>query len=88
MSIELTEKQKEDLKYLRNLDRIIIPKEFTYWCHNTMYKPKEDCLTESDKRCWNDIPTDSFILKKEMSFVTRVQRVDSALDYDNLPSVG
>ena len=88
MASELTEKQKEDLKYLRSLDRIIIPKEFTYWCHNTMYKPLEDCVNESDKRCWNEIPTSEFTLKKEMSFVTRMQRVQTALDYDNLPSTG
>lgn len=84
---KLTQKQVEDLKYLRNLDRIIIPSEFTYWCHNTMYKPKEDCVSYSDKRCWNEIPTHSFVLKSDMSFLTRVQRVNSALDYGNLPSV-
>ena len=79
----LTEKQKQNLMFLRSLDRIIIPKEFTYWCHNTMYKPIEDCVTASDRRCWNEIPTQSFILTKDMSFVSRTQRVNSALDYGN-----
>lgn len=84
---ELTEKEKEDLKFLRGLDRIIIPKEFTYWCHSTMYKPLEDCHTQSDKRCWNQIPTSNFTIKKEMSFVGRVQRVNDALDYGSLPTI-
>ena len=60
----LSEKQLEDLKYLRSLDRIIIPSEFTYWCHSTMYKPASDCVTLSDKRCWNEIPTDNFTIKR------------------------
>ena len=84
---ELTEKEKDDLKFLRGLDRIIIPKEFTYWCHSTMYKPLEDCKTFSDKRCWNEIPTNSFTIKREMSFVDRIGRINSALDYGNLPAV-
>ena len=83
---ELSEKQLEDLKYLRSLDRIIIPKEFTYWCHSTMYKPASDCVTTSDKRCWNEIPTDNFTMRREMSFVTRTQRVNTALDYGNKPA--
>lgn len=82
----LSEKQLEDLKYLRSLDRIIIPSEFTYWCHSTMYKPASDCVTLSDKRCWNEIPTDNFTIKREMSFVSRTQRLDSALDYGGRPS--
>ncbi len=84
---KLTQKEVEDLNFLRGLDRIIIPKEFTYWCHSTMYKPIEDCSTQSDKRCWNEIPTNNFTLKKEMSFVGRIQRVNSALDYGNLPTI-
>ena len=83
----LTSKQQEDLLYLRKLDRIIIPKEFTYWCHSTMYKPLEDCKDTSDKRCWNEIPTNKITLKKEMSFVSRTQRINSALDYGNKPSI-
>jgi hypothetical protein len=84
---QLTDKQKQDLDYIRNLDKIVIPKEYTYWCHSTMYKPINDCLTTADKRCWNDIPTDKFITKKEMSFVTRTQRINSSLDYGNQPAL-
>lgn len=84
---ELSEKQIEDLKYLRNLDRIIIPSQFTYWCHSTMYKPKADCKTTSDKRCWNEIPTEKFTIKGEMSFVDRIQRINSALDFGTQPTI-
>lgn len=84
---ELTDKQKEDLKYLRSLENIVIPSEYTYWCHNTMYKPTCDCSSIRDKRCWNEIPTDKFVIKREMSFVTRMQRVKQALDYGNSPSL-
>lgn len=85
--LELSQKQKDDLAYLRNLDNIVIPKEYTYWCHSTMYKPKEDCVSVSDNRCWNELPTDNFVIKKEMSFVGRTQRVNQALDYGNDPSL-
>ena len=84
---DLTREQEEDLKFLRSLKKIIIPKEFTYWCHSTMYKPVEDCVSRSDDRCWNEIPTNMFTTKKEMSFVTRMQRVKSALDHGNKPAV-
>ena len=84
---DLTSKQQEDLEYLRTLENIVIPSEYTHWCHSTMYKPKEDYTSYSDSRCWNGIPTDRFIIRNEMSFVTRVQRINTGLDYGNQPSL-
>lgn len=63
--LELTDEQKENLTYLRKMAHIVIPSEYTYWCHNTMYKPAQDCVSASDKRCWNEIPVDSFVIKKK-----------------------
>lgn len=84
---ELTDEQKEDLMYLRKMENIVIPREYTYWCHNTMYKPTQDCVTASDKRCWNEIPVNNFAVKREMSFTTRTQRINTALDYGNDPAL-
>ena len=53
------------LEYLRKLDRIIIPEEFTYFVHNTQFGKNE----KKTDRMWEKIPTDSFTINKEMSFV-------------------
>lgn len=68
------------LEYLRKLDKIVIPNEFTYFVHNTLFGRKEK---EFDKM-WEEIPTDSFTVKREMSFVDRDARVMEALDYGGL----
>ena len=65
------------LKYLRKLDSVVIPKEFTYWVHNTLYG-------KENSRMWDEIPTDSFTVKREMSFVDRDSRVMEAMDYGGL----
>ncbi len=85
--MSLTTEQIADLEYLRSLDQIIIPAEFTYWCHNTMYKPLEDQQGSLEqRRCWSSIPTSQFTVKGEMSFLGRVQRINHALDYNDKPA--
>lgn len=65
------------LNYLRKLDKIVIPREFTYWVHNTLYG-------KDDKRMWDTLPTDSFVVNREMSFVDRDSRAMEAIDYGGL----
>ena len=82
----LTEKQERNLQILRDMPEIFIPSDFTYWCHNTMYKPEKDWAGPSDRRNWTEIPTDEITIKGEMSFVTKVQRIQSAVDFGSKPS--
>lgn len=86
----LTNEQKEQLRFLRNLDKIIIPRNWTYWNHDTTYKPAEDKDPKklSDNRCWDNIPTDSFIINREMSFASKIQRINQGLDYHGDPKIG
>lgn len=65
------------LEYLRLLDKVVIPEEFTYFVHNTLQGKNK----ESYDRMWEEMPTDSFTVKREMSFVERDSRVREALDY-------
>lgn len=83
----LTEKQQKNLEFLREMPDIFIPSKFTYWCHSTMYKPEADWANIRDKRNWKEIPTDFFSLSKDMSFVTKVQRLQSAIDFNRTPDI-
>jgi len=82
----ITDKQQKNLQFLRDMPDIFIPSRFTYWCHNTMYKPECDWVGHNDKRNWTEIPTDFFVIKKDMSFVTKVQRLQASVDYGKSPS--
>lgn len=83
----LTDKQQENLQILRDMPDIFIPSRFTYWCHSTMYKPEADWVGVRDKRNWKEIPTDFFATTREMSFVTKVQRLQTAVDFNREPDV-
>lgn len=65
------------LTYLRNLDTIVIPEEFTYWVHNTLYGRNEKRFD----KMWEALPTNFFTVRREMSFVERDDRVRAAFDY-------
>ena len=84
--MELTPKQQEDLAYLRGLDKIVLPDQYNYWVHNTLYIPAEDQDTLGKKKCWTEIPTDRFEVKGEMSFVERRKRIQEAAEYGRTPS--
>lgn len=61
---------EEAKRYLESLDRIIIPKEYTYFVNaSTFCFPELDKL--SAKKNWTILPTSSFKVKREMSFWTR-----------------
>ena len=83
----LSEKQQKNLQFLRDMPDIFIPSEFTYWCHSTMYKPEKDWCSIRDKRNWTEIPTESFSINKDMSFVTKVQRLQTAVDFNKTPDI-
>ncbi len=68
------------LEYLKKLDKIVIPNEFTYFVHNTLFGKNEKKFEEM----WEKIPIDTFTVKREMSFVERNSRVEEALDYGSL----
>ena len=74
----------KNIDYLRSLDRVVLPREFTYFNHCTGYLPdsvKERMVNGKYAHGWSYIPTDEFIIDREMSFVERKGRLDSCLDY-------
>lgn len=75
-----------ELLYLRNLEKIIFPKEFTYFNHCTYYIPdsiKQRMVNGKYITGWSSIPIDKLTIRREMSFVERKSRIDSCLCYGN-----
>lgn len=66
------------LKYLRGLDAIIMPQQFTYFNHCTFYIP-EKYRNSYNKKTWSEIPKDFFQIDSELSFTERDKRIDDAL---------
>lgn len=76
--------QKEKIKFLRDLDSIIMPSLFTYFHHSTSYIPQElkkKAVNGKYMRNWTSIPTEEFTITKKMSFVERDDRIKETLDY-------
>ncbi len=71
------------LNYLKSLDTIIIPIDYTYFHHNTSYVPINE-KTSYNRKSWNEIPINGFVIKSEMSFEERDQRIKEALDYGSV----
>lgn len=86
----LTNEQEKSLNFLRGLDKIIIPRNWTYWNHDTMFKPAEfkQAKNALDARCWDSIPTDRFVTNQVMSFRNRTERIKQCLDNHGAISVG
>lgn len=74
----------EALAYLRKLDMIIIPTQFTYFNHCTSYQNEAIQAKQVIKKSWTEIPTDEFTIKREMSFVERTERMEEALGYGSV----
>ena len=74
----------DNLQYLKSLDKIVLPMEFTYFNHCTFYLPdeiKQKMVNQKFIKGWTSIPIDGFTIGKEMSFQERTLRVRHCLDY-------
>lgn len=75
---------QEKIEFLRNLNEIIIPYNFTYFHHSTSYiseELKNRTMNGKFMRNWTRLPQNEFTIRKEMSFVTRDNRINEVLDY-------
>lgn len=75
-----------DLQYLRSLDKIVLPEEFTYFNHSTCYLPneiKQKMVNGKYAKGWPLVPLDGFTVEREMSFVERNERINDCLRYQN-----
>ena len=72
---------KEALEYLRSLNTIVMPVQFTYFNHCTSFQAEAIQATQVLKKSWTQIPTEDFVIRREMSFVERTERIEEALDY-------
>lgn len=64
--------------FLKSLDGIIMPVDFTYLNHCTSYILPQN-QDKNNPKIWQELPTDVFTLYKEMSFTERDARIISAL---------
>ena len=71
----------EALKYLQQLDAIIMPPQFTYFNHCTSFQAEALQKNSLFKKSWTQMPIDGFIINREMSFKERNARIDEALGY-------
>ncbi len=75
---------QEKIEILRKMDSIIIPYDFTYFHHSTSYIPakiKERVKNGKYIRRWTELPQSEFVIKGEMSFVERDDRIKQVLEY-------
>lgn len=73
---------QEKINFLRNLDGIIIPYDFTYLHHSTSYIPKDlknRTVNKGNIKNWTILPYNEFVIRKEMSFVTRDNRIEEVI---------
>ena len=64
---------EQALNYLKSSEKVVMPSKFTYWCHSSQYKTGN---AQSDRRgVWDKLPTDEIVVKHEMSFLSRYQRL-------------
>lgn len=78
------EKMKEKIEFLRKMNLIIVPFDFTYFHHSTSYispKIKERMTHGKYMRNWTSLPLNEFVIKGEMSFVERDDRIKETFDY-------
>jgi hypothetical protein len=75
---------EEAKNYLSSLDRVIVPKEYTYFLHCAAFELPEEAIKNKYSRSWTELPNNSFTVKREMSFVERKNRVVAALQYGGL----
>lgn len=69
------------LEYLKNLDVIIMPTEFTYFNHCASFELPAIQANQPIKKSWTELPLQGFDIKREMSFVERNDRVRESLEY-------
>ena len=72
---------EEALKYLCDLDKIIMPPQFTYFNHCTSFQAEALQRNMVLKKSWTQMPIDGFVVRREMSFKERNQRIEEALEY-------
>jgi len=72
---------EEALNYLRGLETIIMPSQFTYFNHCTSYQAENIKASSLIKKAWTSLPIEDFVIGREMSFSERTQRIHEALGY-------
>ncbi len=71
----------EAISYLRSLDKIYIPSDYTYWHHNTYFQDRAEKSKTGYSKAWEEMPYEDFYVQYSMSFVEREDRIKEAYDY-------
>lgn len=73
---------REAVEYLKSLEDIVMPPQFTYFNHCTMYQSKG--MKNSRYQSWTELPLGEVILNKDMSFKDRNMRITQAFEKGGL----
>lgn len=76
--------QKEAIEYLKSLDSIVVPSQFTYFNHCTCYQNSKIQTEMKSRGTWTGLPLNNVVLTQEMSFVERNRRIIEALEYGSV----
>ena len=81
---------QEALQYLKQCKKIIIPSKFTYLCHSGQLQTDDSFENNAKyKKLWEAIPSEEFVVKGEMSFLSqrdRLQYVAEQRTFDAAPT--
>ena len=81
--------KEQALEYLKKCSKIVVPSKFTYWCHSSqVVTDKNASNSPKMTHLWQQIPTNGFTVKKEMSMLAvrdRLQYVAHANSFDAAP---
>lgn len=80
----MNERIEKIINYLREINFIIIPFEFTYLNHCTSFIPmdiKERMKNGKYIRNWTKLPVNEFVIKRSMSFSERDDMISETLSY-------
>ena len=72
---------EDAISFLRGLDKIYIPNDYTYFHHNTYYQTEYDKENTTYSRAWVSIPVEDFYVSNSLSCVEMNDRISEALHY-------
>ena len=69
------------ISYLRSLDKVYVPSNYTYWHHNTYYQDRVEKSKTNYSKAWEEIPAEDFYVRYSLSCVEREDRIREAYHY-------
>ena len=77
----MIENVNDAISYLRSLDKVYVPSNYTYWHHNTYYQDRVEKSKTNYSKAWEEMPAEDFYVEYTLSCVEREARIREAYDY-------